>query len=252
MAERADIDRREARWLSMVAVLDDKGRGDASVVESTTTWLARMCGLSPGEAAGKVALARALAAMPPSGGKPRQAGFCDAHHITHWADGGITALINLILLCRRHHRQATKARSASKRSSSAAHAQRREAARPKRRPPTLGDRPGPSQPRAGNRRGLPRAPKPHHDTEWGQAQTARSWATRPGRPTDTGQPNGLAEGTDTATRQRAGAGPSQHSSVGDVEGVSKGSVELRPLRGVEPADRYGIERVEWDAEHAVA
>ncbi len=30
--------------------------------------------------------------------------WCDAHHITHWADGGPTALANLRLLCRRHHR----------------------------------------------------------------------------------------------------------------------------------------------------
>src|SRR5262245_18630758 len=30
--------------------------------------------------------------------------FCDAHHITHWADGGATRLDNLALLCRRHHR----------------------------------------------------------------------------------------------------------------------------------------------------
>jgi hypothetical protein len=29
---------------------------------------------------------------------------CDAHHIEHWADGGATALDNLVLLCRRHHR----------------------------------------------------------------------------------------------------------------------------------------------------
>jgi hypothetical protein len=29
---------------------------------------------------------------------------CDAHHITHWADGGATSLDNLLLLCRRHHR----------------------------------------------------------------------------------------------------------------------------------------------------
>jgi hypothetical protein len=29
---------------------------------------------------------------------------CDAHHIDHWADGGPTALHNLILVCRRHHR----------------------------------------------------------------------------------------------------------------------------------------------------
>lgn len=28
---------------------------------------------------------------------------CDAHHIRHWADGGETALHNLVLLCRTHH-----------------------------------------------------------------------------------------------------------------------------------------------------
>jgi hypothetical protein len=30
--------------------------------------------------------------------------FCDAHHVRHWADGGETALDNLVLLCRIHHR----------------------------------------------------------------------------------------------------------------------------------------------------
>lgn len=30
--------------------------------------------------------------------------FVDAHHIQHWARGGDTALENLVLLCRRHHR----------------------------------------------------------------------------------------------------------------------------------------------------
>ena len=29
---------------------------------------------------------------------------CDAHHITHWGEGGRTSLDNLVLLCRRHHR----------------------------------------------------------------------------------------------------------------------------------------------------
>lgn len=29
---------------------------------------------------------------------------CDAHHVEHWADGGMTRLDNLVLLCRRHHR----------------------------------------------------------------------------------------------------------------------------------------------------
>ena len=37
-------------------------------------------------------------------GCDRPPAWTDAHHITHWADGGATALANLILLCRRHHR----------------------------------------------------------------------------------------------------------------------------------------------------
>ena len=51
------------------------------------------------------ALRRALAARD---GKCRFPGCtarrCDAHHIEHWADGGETALPNLVLLWRRHHR----------------------------------------------------------------------------------------------------------------------------------------------------
>jgi hypothetical protein len=34
----------------------------------------------------------------------RPAGWTDAHHIQHWADGGPTALDNLVLLCGHHHR----------------------------------------------------------------------------------------------------------------------------------------------------
>lgn len=30
--------------------------------------------------------------------------WCDAHHITHWADQGPTSLANLVLLCGHHHR----------------------------------------------------------------------------------------------------------------------------------------------------
>jgi hypothetical protein len=30
--------------------------------------------------------------------------WCDVHHVVHWADGGPTAMQNLLLLCRRHHR----------------------------------------------------------------------------------------------------------------------------------------------------
>lgn len=37
-------------------------------------------------------------------GCDRPPGWCDTHHIRHWADGGPTALENLALLCRPHHR----------------------------------------------------------------------------------------------------------------------------------------------------
>src|SRR5450631_4250655 len=30
--------------------------------------------------------------------------YLDAHHIEHWADGGLTNLSNLVTLCRLHHR----------------------------------------------------------------------------------------------------------------------------------------------------
>jgi hypothetical protein len=38
-------------------------------------------------------------------GCDRPHAWCDAHHIVHWAEGGPTAIRNLILLCRRHHRK---------------------------------------------------------------------------------------------------------------------------------------------------
>ena len=51
------------------------------------------------------ALRRALAARDRQCRFPGcQARRCDAHHIRHWAHGGATALDNLVLLCRRHHR----------------------------------------------------------------------------------------------------------------------------------------------------
>ena len=37
-------------------------------------------------------------------GCDRPPGWCDAHHIQHWVDGGPTNLANLELRCRRHHR----------------------------------------------------------------------------------------------------------------------------------------------------
>jgi hypothetical protein len=54
-----------------------------------------------------VGIRRALAARDRGCAFPgcdRPAAWCDGHHITHWADGGPTALTNLVLLCGHHHR----------------------------------------------------------------------------------------------------------------------------------------------------
>ncbi|WP_420704757.1 HNH endonuclease signature motif containing protein [Kutzneria chonburiensis] len=40
-------------------------------------------------------------AFPGCDRRPRQ---CHGHHAVHWADGGVTALDNLVLLCGEHHR----------------------------------------------------------------------------------------------------------------------------------------------------
>jgi hypothetical protein len=37
-------------------------------------------------------------------GCDRPASWCDCHHVVHWVEGGPTAMHNLLLLCRRHHR----------------------------------------------------------------------------------------------------------------------------------------------------
>jgi hypothetical protein len=39
----------------------------------------------------------------------RPAAWTDAHHVIHWRDGGPTAIANLVLLCRRHHRRLHRA-----------------------------------------------------------------------------------------------------------------------------------------------
>lgn len=50
-------------------------------------------------------LRRALTSRDPSCRFPGcELRHTDAHHITHWAEGGHTRLNNLVSLCRRHHR----------------------------------------------------------------------------------------------------------------------------------------------------
>lgn len=46
-------------------------------------------------------------------GCDRPQAWCDAHHVIHWADGGPTALRNLILLCPRHHRMVHERRGSN-------------------------------------------------------------------------------------------------------------------------------------------
>ena len=36
-------------------------------------------------------------------GCDRPPGWCEAHHVVHWIDGGATDLDNLLLLCSHHH-----------------------------------------------------------------------------------------------------------------------------------------------------
>jgi hypothetical protein len=46
-------------------------------------------------------VARDLGCIHPDCDAPAQR--CEAHHVRHWANGGATALSNLVLLCPRHH-----------------------------------------------------------------------------------------------------------------------------------------------------
>lgn len=36
-------------------------------------------------------------------GCDRPPGWCDAHHVVHWKDGGVTDLVNLVFFCDHHH-----------------------------------------------------------------------------------------------------------------------------------------------------
>ena len=72
---------------------------------SCAHWLSWRTGVALGPAREKVRVARALGPLPRISVELRHSGgSCDAHHVTHWADGGETKVGNLILLCRVHHR----------------------------------------------------------------------------------------------------------------------------------------------------
>lgn len=80
---------------------------DAGVSRVVTAGPSQVLDLGRRTAVVPAALRRALVvrdggcAFPGCGRPP---GWCDAHHVVHWADGGPTALANLVLLCRPHHR----------------------------------------------------------------------------------------------------------------------------------------------------
>ena len=79
---------------------------------------------------------------------------CDAHHVRHWADGGPTALDNLVLLCR-HPPPVIHTHPLAGR-----HRPRR---RPARLPPATGEAPrtgGPGAPRATTPAGVSQCPAP--------------------------------------------------------------------------------------------
>jgi len=80
---------------------------DASVVRVITRGTSEILDVGRMTRAVPPAMRRALVFRDGGCGFPscdRPPPWCDAHHIVHWADGGPTALANLILLCRLHHR----------------------------------------------------------------------------------------------------------------------------------------------------
>jgi HNH endonuclease len=64
-----------------------------------STWAGRQ-GLSHRHSGAPSRFATVVAPFPTC---DRPMGWCEAHHVRHWADGGSTELSNLVLLCRRHH-----------------------------------------------------------------------------------------------------------------------------------------------------
>jgi 5-methylcytosine-specific restriction protein A len=49
----------------------------------------------------RAVVARDIGCIHPGCTKP--AAWCQAHHVKHWANGGPTALANLVLRCHQHH-----------------------------------------------------------------------------------------------------------------------------------------------------
>ncbi|MFD7154472.1 DUF222 domain-containing protein [Kribbella sp. NPDC059898] len=89
--------------------------------------------------------------------------MCDAHHLTHWVDGGPTAVDNLALLCRRHHVDLHNDRWAIAITDGKVHVARPTWADPTPARPTQPPRPAPAHPNSPPRepqRDTPTTPVP--------------------------------------------------------------------------------------------
>ena len=79
---------------------------DASVIRAVMAGRSEVLDLGRATKVVSPAQRRALVLRDGGCGFPgcdRPPGWCDAHHLRHWVQGGPTDLANLVLLCRRHH-----------------------------------------------------------------------------------------------------------------------------------------------------
>ncbi len=105
VARRGQAALEEAGGIHVSAVTAQRLACDSAVVEMRHGPTGQVLDVGRKTRTISPALRRALGARDNQCRFPGcQARRCDAHHIRHWAHGGATALDNLVLLCRRHHR----------------------------------------------------------------------------------------------------------------------------------------------------
>ncbi len=135
--------------------------------------------------------------IPGCGAPP---GHCDAHHIIHWADGGETTILNLVLVCPAHHRAIHRGTWTITITNGQPHATRPDWTEPGLSPlPRTSKIPGPGR--------LPTSPS---------ASVSRGSAIAPdtaASPTTTSASRNLAKPTRTAPTWTIAASPDQ-STVG--------------------------------------
>ena len=135
--------------------------------------------------------------IPGCGAPP---GHCDAHHIIHWADGGETTILNLVLVCPAHHRAIHRGTWTITITNGQPHATRPDWTEPRRSPlPRTSKIPGPGR--------LPTSPIA--SVSPGPAIAPDTAAS----PTTTSTSRNLAKPTTTASTWTMAASPDQ-STVG--------------------------------------